>query len=230
LDGLKEKAGAKKYGKLLESIEKMRRLLWWREELRDISTRFYCIIRIYTLRLAEIYRQRGILESAGDIWYLKISDIFDFMEGKKSREDLGRLLARNKKYYASFRNYLSENEIGCDFDKEGRNTKLHGGITGIGCNNGVATGTARVIESLEEIDRLQEGDILVTKFTDTGWTSKFALLSGIVTEYGGILCHAAIISREYGIPCIVSVQDALEQIKDGATITINGTTGEISPV
>jgi pyruvate,water dikinase len=229
LDGLKEKAGAKKYGKLLESIEKMRRLLWWREELRDISTRFYCIIRIYTLRLAEIYRQRGILESAGDIWYLKISDIFDFMEGKKSREDLGRLLARNKKYYASFRNYLSENEIGCDFDKEGRNTKLHGGITGIGCNNGVATGTARVIESLEEIDRLQEGDILVTKFTDTGWTSKFALLSGIVTEYGGILCHAAIISREYGIPCIVSVQDALEQIKDGTTITINGTTGEISP-
>ena len=95
-------------------------------------------------------------------------------------------------------------------------------IKGIGANNGIVTGTARVIESFEEIDRLQEGDILVTKFTDTGWTPKFAILSGIVTEYGGILCHAAIVSREYGIPAIVCCKDALTKIKDGQTITING--------
>ena len=89
------------------------------------------------------------------------------------------------------------------------------------------TGTARIIEDLEHIDHLQPGDILVTKFTDTGWTSKFAILKGIVTEYGGILCHAAIVSREYGIPCVVCVEHATQKIPDGATITINGETGEI---
>ena len=68
-------------------------------------------------------------------------------------------------------------------------------------------------------------DILVTKFTDTGWTAKFAILSGIVTEYGGILCHAAIVSREYGIPAIVSCHDALTKIKDGQKIMIDGATG-----
>ena len=105
---------------------------------------------------------------------------------------------------------------------------ISGGLKGIGCNKGTVTGTARVINSLAEIDRLQVGDILVTKFTDTGWTSKFAILKGIVTEYGGILCHAAIVSREYGIPCVVCTNDATRIIKDGSTITINGTTGEIT--
>ena len=55
------------------------------------------------------------------------------------------------------------------------------------------------------------------------------MLGGIVTEYGGILCHAAIVSREYGIPCVVCAQDATKIIKDGELITINGETGEIIP-
>ena len=90
------------------------------------------------------------------------------------------------------------------------------------------TGTARVIEDFSEIGRLKEHDILVTRFTDTGWTPKFAILSGIVTEYGGILCHAAIVSREYGIPAIVNCHDIMSKIKDGQTITIDGGTGCIT--
>ena len=64
--------------------------------------------------------------------------------------------------------------------------------------------------------------------TDNGWTSKFAILSGIVTEYGGILCHAAIVSREYGIPAIVSCHDVTSKIKDGQKIMIDGTTGIVT--
>ena len=67
--------------------------------------------------------------------------------------------------------------------------------------------------------------ILQRGFTDTGWTPKFAILSGIVTEYGGILCHAAIVSREYGIPAIVCCKDAMSKITDGQTITIDGAAG-----
>nr|HQH63455.1 PEP-utilizing enzyme [Clostridiales bacterium] len=132
-------------------------------------------------------------------------------------------------YYDSFRNFTGENEIGAVFDRAGTQEKDPGGdaLSGIGCNAGTATGAARVIESLEEIDRLRPDDILVTRFTDTGWVSKFAILGGIVTEYGGILCHAAIVSREYGIPCVVCVPDAMKRIQDGSMITINGETGEI---
>ena len=97
----------------------------------------------------------------------------------------------------------------------------------MGCNAGIVTGRARVIKDLSEIDKLKINDILVTKFTDTGWTSKFATLSGVVTEYGGVLCHAAIVSREYGIPCVVCAHGAMTKIIDGSEITINGATGEI---
>lgn len=226
---LKEQVGSRKYSKLEESIAKMRSMLWWREEFRDVSTRFYYIIRIFTMKLSKAYVQSGILTHEDDIWYTKIEDVFRFIDRKITKEDLRNIIVRNRKYYQSFRNFLSENEIGAAFNADSRKRKkISGGIKGIGCNNGTVTGTARVINSLAEIDRLQVGDILVTKFTDTGWTSKFAILKGIVTEYGGILCHAAIVSREYGIPCVVCTNDATRIIKDGSTITINGTTGEIT--
>jgi phosphoenolpyruvate synthase/pyruvate phosphate dikinase len=219
---------AKKYGKLVKSIERMRSMLWWREELRDVSTRFYYVIRIYTMELARIYKEKGIISDVTDIWYLKTEDIFDFIGHKKSQADLEKIIMRNRRYYNSFRNFASENEIGAVFDKEAANgNTVSNNITGIGCNSGIVIGTARVIESLAEIDKLRMDDILITKFTDTGWTGKFAILKGIVTEYGGILCHAAIVSREYGIPCVVCVTDAMKLIKDGSTISVNGETGEI---
>lgn len=225
---IKTSVSGKKYAKLVKSIERMRSMLWWREELRDISTRFYYVIRIYTMELAKMYRAKGIISDVSDIWYLKIEDIFDFIEQKKSQADLEKIITRNRKYYNSFRNFTSENEIGAVFNKNGVERKAAStDITGIGCNSGVVTGTARVIESLAEIDKLQMNDILITKFTDTGWTGKFAILKGIVTEYGGILCHAAIVSREYGIPCVVCVEGATKRIKDGSTVSVNGETGEI---
>ena len=122
---------------------------------------------------------------------------------------------------------MSENEIGQNLGANDTEKNYDNAIKGLGANNGKVVGIARVIENFDEIDRLQDGDILVTKFTDTGWTTKFAILSGIVTEYGGILCHAAIVSREYGIPAIVSCTGIMDKIKDGEIITINGTTGEI---
>lgn len=224
LKNIRKKIGEGNYQDLEKKIIKIRDMLWWREEFRDLSTRFYYLIRIYTIELAKYLVKEKVLEKEEDIWFLKVGNIWDYLDDKLDEDDLQLIIDKNKKYYNAYRNYTSENEIGSVFsatDKKKSNMK------GLGANNGVVTATARVINSFEEIDRLQEGDILITKFTDTGWTPKFAILSGIVTEYGGVLCHAAIVSREYGIPAIVSCTGIMDEIKDGETITINGTTGEI---
>ena len=168
----------------------MRKMLWWREEFRDVSTRFYYMLRMYTIEYAKKLVSDGVLENVEDVWFLKVGNLWDYIAGNKTKEDLNDIITRNKFYYNA--------------------------------------GTARVIEDFTQIDRLQEGDILVTRFTDTGWTPKFAILSGIVTEYGGILCHAAIVSREYGIPAIVCCKDAMSKISDGQTITIDGSTGVVT--
>ena len=222
---IKEKISEKNYKKLEKKILKIREMLWWREEFRDLSTRFYYIIRIYTVELSKQLVKESAIEKESDIWFTKVGDIWDFLDKKITKKDLDTIIEKNKIYYNAYRNYMSENEIGSVFD--GEKVKVKSSMKGLGANNGTVTGVARVIESFDEIDRLQEGDILVTKFTDTGWTPKFAILSGIVTEFGGILCHAAIVSREYGIPAIVSCTGIMNEIKDGEIITINGTTGEI---
>ncbi|MBQ8790799.1 MAG: phosphoenolpyruvate synthase [Ruminiclostridium sp.] len=226
MEQVKGKISSSAYKKFEKNVTEMRSMLWWREEFRDVSTRFYCIIRAYTLRLAQTLYDEGVIRDKEDIWFTKIEDVRSFLDGKISKEELAEIIKRNKIYYSSFRNFQNENEIGSAFQGavSGQSDKA---LSGIGCSCYKATGVARVISSLDETDRLCEGDILITKFTDTGWTSLFAKLGGIVTEYGGMLCHAAIVSREYGIPCVVCAENATKLIKDGETITINGETGEI---
>lgn len=226
---LEEKLSSSKYSKVRKKVDGMRRMLWWREEFRDISTRFYYMIRIYTMELAKTLAAEKAIDKPEDIWMLKVADIWDYLEGKLTSDELRVKISKNLRYYESYRNYMSENEIGDIFSSASKVASPSGRtLKGIGANNGTITGTARVISDFSEIDRLKQNDILVTKFTDTGWTPKFAILSGIVTEYGGILCHAAIVSREYGIPAIVNCHDALSKIKDGQTITIDGATGIVT--
>lgn len=233
LEQIKDKVGKRKYRKIEAKIENMRKMLWWREEYRDISTRFYYLIRVYTMELAELMVQKGVLDEPEDIWFTRVSALWDYLDGKLPVEELRTMVVRNREYYNAYANYMSENEIGGVFSEAAEAEKkdpapAEGQIKGLGANSGRVTGTARVIEDFGQIARLKEHDILVTRFTDTGWTSKFAILSGIVTEYGGILCHAAIVSREYGIPAIVSCHDVMKKIRDGQTITIDGETGCIT--
>ena len=230
MHSLEKTLSASKYKKVRNKVEEMRKMLWWREEFRDVSTRFYYLIRVYTVELSKTLAKEGVLEKEEDIWMLKVGNVWDFLDGKITKEDLHDIILKNRRYYDSFRNYMSENEIGMIFSGDSFKTGRTDGNTlkGIGANNGKVTGTARVIYDFSEIERLKQNDILVTRFTDTGWTPKFAILSGIVTEYGGILCHAAIVSREYGIPAIVNCHDALSKIKDGQIITIDGATGIVT--
>ncbi len=230
LKKIEVKVGRRKYKKIYTKIMNMRKMLWWREEYRDISTRFYYIIRIYTLEFAKHLVQRGVIREISDIWFLKVSSLWDYLDGRLTKENMQEMVVRNREYYNAYANYMSENEIGGSFGEEecGKSEIEDGRIKGLGANSGKVTGIARVIEDFSQIGALKENDILVTRFTDTGWTPKFAILSGIVTEYGGILCHAAIVSREYGIPAIVSCHDAMKKIQDGQRITIDGATGYIT--
>mgnify|MGYP003291019615 CR=1 FL=1 len=228
LNKLEANLGKKKLKKLEYKILKMREMLWWREEYRDISTRFYYLIRVYTIKLAEKLLNQGIINEIDDIWYLKIQDILDWLSGLVTDEAIKQTIIKNREYYQAFRNYTSDNEIGGTRTESIKNKGLKGNtIKGLGANSGVITGTARVIKGFNEINRIQPGDILVTKFTDTGWTPKFATISGIITEYSGILCHAAIVAREYNIPAVVNCTGVMNKIKDGDNITVNGETGEV---
>ncbi len=100
-------------------------------------------------------------------------------------------------------------------------------IRGTGASPGTFTGTARVIDGPVDFGRLRRGDVLVTATTTESFNIVLPLLGAIVTNAGGLLSHAAIVGREYGIPSVVGTRDATSRIPDGAQITVDGTTGEV---
>ena len=91
---------------------------------------------------------------------------------------------------------------------------------------GVVSGIARVILSPAGA-RLEPGEILVAPSTDPGWTPLFLTAGGLVMEMGGMMSHGAVVAREYGIPAVVGVAGATEQIRTGQRITVDGAAGTV---
>ena len=99
-------------------------------------------------------------------------------------------------------------------------------IVGRSIGHKIGTGTAKVIRSVAEMNRVQPGDVLVSDMTDPDWEPVMKRASAIVTNRGGRTCHAAIIARELGIPAVVGCGDATEQIADGSEVTVSCAEGD----
>lgn len=100
-------------------------------------------------------------------------------------------------------------------------------VTGLGASAGTATGAVRVLTDVAQRDLLQPGEVLVAPMTSPDWMSAMRKASALVTDGGGITCHAAIVSRELGVPCVVGAGDATTTLKDGETVTVDGTRGRV---
>ncbi len=101
-------------------------------------------------------------------------------------------------------------------------------LRGFPASAGVFTGKARVMLSATELFDLEEGEILVTEATSPNWTPAFAIIGACVCDGGGSLTHAATVSREYGIPCVVGTSVATQRIRTGDIIEVDGTRGVVS--
>jgi pyruvate,water dikinase len=118
--------------------------------------------------------------------------------------------------------------------RESLNTWLAAGetdpneIRGFAASQGVVEGTARVVKSVQEISRLQQGDILVAQVTNPAWSPIFQKIAGAVSDIGGSMSHAAIVAREYGLPAVVGTGQATSRIKDGQRIRVDGSRGIVT--
>lgn len=100
-------------------------------------------------------------------------------------------------------------------------------LSGLPASHGTVTGIVKKISSMDELDKVTEGDILVTKMTDPDFVPAMKRASAIVTDEGGMTSHAAIVSREMGVPCIVGTGNATEKLNDGDRITVDASHGKV---
>jgi len=100
-------------------------------------------------------------------------------------------------------------------------------LKGLAASPGVASGKVKLYDESESLDVVKKGDILVTKMTSPDMVPAMTRAAAIVTDEGGMTCHAAIVARELGTPCIVGAREATKLLKDGALVTVDGTRGMV---
>jgi pyruvate,water dikinase len=200
-----------------------------REEMRLLRSNMFSVARKIFLRLGKIYSEQQYITSPKDIFYLSINEVFNSEPKKKF--GLKNIIANRKKEYLDYNLIslpshfsLGKNEAPKIEAEILQNQSILHGSTGC---SGTITGKARVFSEFGIPDPI-DFDILVAKHTDPGWVPLIGLCKGLIVEYGGVLSHASIVSRELGIPTVVGASGATTAIKTGDIVELNGDLGTIT--
>ncbi|MEK4410086.1 phosphoenolpyruvate synthase [Bacillus sp. FSL L8-0642] len=219
--------GTQKVEETKRMIRNIRNCIGYREYPKYGMINRYFIYKQALLKEAEQLVQSGVIREVDDIYYLTFEELHEVVRTNKLDYELIHKQKNEYKLYEKLtppRVMTSDGEI--ITGKYKRENLPADAIVGLPVSSGVIEGRARVILNMEEAN-LEEGDILVTAFTDPGWTPLFVSIKGLVTEVGGLMTHGAVIAREYGLPAVVGVENATKRIKDGQRIRVHGTEGYI---
>jgi phosphohistidine swiveling domain-containing protein len=210
--------GSLKKRKFARMLKNSRDFLLVREEMRSYSTRAYYLLRMGLLEFGARNNLPGL-----KVFMLELGEIRKMLKSSDFKlPDIGQ----REQTFQGYRNFIPPNEFGGTILAMKASSSVDR-LRGLGCSPGELIGRARVILDIHETSDLTKEDILITLFTDPGWTPVLARVGGVVTEVGGLLSHAAVIGREYGIPAILNLINATQLIKDGDLIKINGKTGMV---
>ncbi|MSU54484.1 MAG: hypothetical protein EXS48_01410 [Candidatus Staskawiczbacteria bacterium] len=211
-------------------LNKFKKYASRREEFRLLRSNTFAITRRLFRRMGELLAKEGIIQTADDVFYLRLEELLN-PESVKNKKILQIVLQR-KLDYNSYKNVkppihfaTSENAL-----PSIQPIKLEDSITqGRPASPGIIRGKIRVFKEFSMPTNI-DFDILVTSHTDPGWTSLIALSKGLIIEHGGVLSHASIVARELGIPAVIGATNAVSYLKDNQIVEINGSTGAIKVI
>ncbi|MDR4227897.1 phosphotransferase [Bacillus mojavensis] len=195
--------------------------------------------RVFLLKVGELLAESGVIQDREDLWFLYDDEVENALlhpvslqeKAEKRRQMFHEYeLAQAPAYLGTpteAQLKAAEEIVGAVIEDE-KNTEND--IFGVAASSGIATGPVKVIRDASEFSQFTPGDILVCKMTTPLWTSLFQDAKAIITDTGGILSHAAIIAREYGIPAVLGTRAATERLRDGDIVTVDGNSGKITVV
>lgn len=181
----------------------------WRDALRDAG---------------EELVDEGQLSDIEDVWYLRKDELFAALDGESIDPDIEARRAEFKRYTVVNAPPVLTSEGEAPSARIEREDVPDGALIGTGVSSGVVEGVARVVHDPRE-ETIEDGEILIARSSDPGWTPLFLNAAGMVVEVGGQMSHGALVAREYGLPAVVSVPEATTRIKTGQRVRIDGTRG-----
>lgn len=197
----------------------------FREQVSSVYTYAYGLFRPYFRAIANFFVNRGWLEDPEDIFYLEWQEIQDLAQSNNNPDDPKNKVHQRKEEMQQTRGIELPSVIFGDQpppNVPASTSRLRGTAT----SPGYFSGPVCTVRGIEDFTKVKPGDVLVIPFSEVGWTPLFIRAGAVVAESGGILSHSSIIAREYRIPAVVSVPDAM-RLSDNQIITVDGYKGEI---
>ena len=212
-------------------LRNTRRFVKNRENLRFCRTNVFGAVKEMFRGIAKEFVSAGVIEKEEDIFYLTVQEIFSYIYGTSVTYDLKGIIKIRKKEQDELKDKELPERFKTRFipytelDKFEVKEK-YGLLNGLGCSPGVVRGRVQIVEN--PYSAYINGDIMVAEKTDPGWLPIFPLFKALIIERGSMLSHSAIVARELGIPAVVGVRGATKVLKNGYTVEIDGSTGEVS--
>lgn len=175
----------------------------------------------------------GYLPDSDLMYFLTIDEIYDVLETRNPRH-IAR--ANHRRRLFPYLDSLIFQDISkgrpIPVNEQNEEVEYVADLTmkGIPVSQGTVKGYARIALSLDDASHLKPGEILITYSTDIGWSPYFPFLGGVVTELGGLISHGAVVSREYGLPCVVGLHGATKQFVTGDYVLLDGNKGLLQRV
>jgi phosphohistidine swiveling domain-containing protein len=201
-----------------------------RDNHRYYYDHIWWLVRCAYLEMGARLQRAGLVAAADDVFFVVRSEIDELRRATLSPSAAAaRISSRRREWLETkvtqppkfLRNgYVADSS---DLARAGGGLQLEG----LAASGGQVTGCARVLYDVGELARVRDGEILVTRQTDPGWTPAFARIGGLVLETGGVLAHGASLCREYGLPCVTAVESATTVIRDGDRLFLDGGAGII---
>jgi len=211
-------------------LKKFKKYSSQREESRLLRSNSFAVVRKLFSRVGEVLVDKGIINKKDDIFYLQIEEIFSHSDSPQMK-NLKDIVENRRKEYNSFKEITPPSHFSIKPGEEAPlsqpRKKSNKTIQGRACTSGLIRGRVKVFREFSIPDKI-DFDIVVARHTDPGWTSLIGLSKGLIIEYGGILSHASIVSRELGIPTVIGAEGVVDMLKDGQLVELNGSTGLIT--
>lgn len=201
----------------------------FRENGKHIYFKLGSKIKDQLLVIAGILRKRGFLRYDRDVFFLTLPDIAGIRDNKYTKAQILKRVQVRKMQWDAYQKAEPADIIYETGERITTPVAASACLTGESLSFGRVTGRARLIRNFDASHKLKNDDILVTHHTDPGWTPLFTMCSGIVIEVGGLICHAAMVARELGVPAVV-IRGATSLIRDGATIELDADNGTVKVV
>ncbi|MEK7866314.1 MAG: PEP/pyruvate-binding domain-containing protein [Planctomycetota bacterium] len=173
--------------------------------------------------------RRGVLRAPEEVYFLELSELEAFAGGSPPPADLAGKIAVRRERLAEFEkapapDFLRSDGVPIEDDEPPPSDPSV--LRGTPVSAGRATGPVRLLRAPDP-SLLREGDVLVVGFADPGWTPLFPRARALVMEVGGMMCHAAVVAREMGVPAVFGVRGAMARLSDGEVITVDGDQGTV---